>query len=104
MGCIYKTISISIVTPQKKIGSYATSWINKLLPKEVLTERGWVQAVNVTLNDSLYNAQSNSYIPVTSNIELTGNYVMYNYQISGESQSCIVGGYAIQFQIYQPNG
>ena len=72
--------------------------------QEVLTERGWVQAVNVTLNDSLYNAQSNSYIPVTSNIELTGNYVMYNYQISGESQSCIVGGYAIQFQTYQPNG
>ena len=48
----------------------------------VWTERGYVNAENLTLNDTIYNVFTNSYMPVFSIKILYGSFTMYDFTVS----------------------
>jgi len=48
----------------------------------VWTERGYVNAENLTLNDTVYNVFTNSYMPVFSIKILHGSFTMYDFTVS----------------------
>jgi subtilase family serine protease len=48
----------------------------------VWTERGYVNAENLTLNDTIYNVFTNSYMPVFSIKILHGSFTMYDFTVS----------------------
>ena len=55
----------------------------------VLTERGWVQAINLTLNDSLFDALNSSYVQIFSISEMAGEYTIYDFSISNPDRDYI---------------
>jgi hypothetical protein len=48
----------------------------------VWTERGYVNAENLTLNDTIYNVFTNSYMPVFSIKILHGSFTMYDFTVA----------------------
>lgn len=51
--------------------------------QDVLTNHGYIQAQNLTSNDSLYNVNSGKYLRVHSVVTEHGSYTMYDFFVSG---------------------
>ncbi|MGC8673323.1 MAG: hypothetical protein ACP5TO_07505, partial [Thermoplasmata archaeon] len=71
--------------------------------QKIFTNYGYIEAENLTLNDSLYNIFTNEYIPILSIINISQPMIMYDFLIT-VNHNYIGWYYVLEDKIADPCG
>ena len=71
--------------------------------QKILTNDGYIEAENLTLNDSVYNVFTNEYMPILSIINISQPMVMYDFLIT-VNHNYIGWYYVLEDRIADPCG
>ena len=80
-------------------GMYTINGNLKIAPdQKVLTERGYVEAQNLTMNDTVYDVYTQNWEPVRSISSAVGTYEMYDFYV-GVNHNYVAWVYVLQDKI-----
>ena len=80
-------------------GMYTINGMLRIAPdQKVLTERGYIEAQNLTMNDTVYDVYTQNWEQVRSISSATGSYAMYDFYV-GVNHNYIVWAYVLQDKI-----
>ena len=80
-------------------GMYTINGMLRIAPdQKVLTERGYVEAQNLTMNDTIYDVYTQNWESVKSISSATGTYKMYDFYV-GVNHDYVAWVYVLQDKI-----